>query len=108
MTDKESKELNERLALRCRFISYDNYWAFPDATTHDNLPSFTTDPAACLKWIMPVLREAGLYEVCFKYKGDSIECYLGIGNLPVMFKSIAETESLAFCLAADKFLSEVK
>jgi hypothetical protein len=109
MTDKE---LNERLALKVGFkdksTSLLTIWELPHKSWVSDLPDFTHDFNACLKWIVPVLRERGLYEIQFKYiLGGDIDCYLFPLNLKWV-NAHAKTESLAFCLAADKFLSEVK
>ena len=61
---------------------------------------------ACLKWIVPILRERGVYTVLFDYITKPIHCSI-LGDGKVCVES-AETESRAFCLAALKYFEEEK
>jgi heterodisulfide reductase subunit C len=71
-------------------------------------PDFTTDFNACLKWIMPVLREQGIEVVSYFYDSTPlIACDLcPCGASYSTIEGHGSTESFAFCMAADKFLKE--
>lgn len=123
MTETD-KELNERLL---KAVFPDAIDIFPGAFELSSktlvllkdkplieLRPFTVSMDSCLKWIAPVLRERGINHIEFGYgtgvNANNISCFI---NKPPQFDSTkihgnAETEPLAFCLAADKFLSEEK
>jgi hypothetical protein len=116
MTDEE---LNKNLATKCGFrdsgkvygISpLDKHlkpvWIHPDGEEFvGTFPSFTITPAACLKYIMPVLKEQGLHAVMFFWHNGQAYCALN-PLTPDRIERLAETETLAFCRAAWEFLKD--
>jgi hypothetical protein len=115
MTETELKKLNERLLKACGFTHRKHpqgnwhMWYTPDGKFFGNIPpNLTTDHNACFKWIVPVLKEKGITLINFGL-GDQRGCFLHrYGEFHPCSIVWAKTESLAFCLAADKFLSEEK
>jgi hypothetical protein len=117
MTETELKELNERLL---KAVFPDAIDIFPGAFELSGktlvqlkdeplieLRLFTVSMDSCLEWIVPVLKERGIFEIEFNYDGE-LNCTLTRLMMPMLFKATATTETVAFCLAADKFLSERK
>jgi hypothetical protein len=114
MTDTELKELNEKLALAVGFKpTADPRWIkAPDnyEIKACDVPDFPCDMNACIQWIKPVLKERGISRIVFAYQ-YGIWCELEATNKSGSWLAEikqAETESIAFCLAALKFLSEGK
>jgi hypothetical protein len=123
MTEQELKELNERLAINVLNIKKIHYeeWdidkQFPmyipsgkPWRTHQidarPIPNFTSSMDTCIKWIVPILKQDGVFTILFDYITNGVHCSL-LGDEKVSVE-IGETESLAFCLAAIKYFSEVK
>jgi hypothetical protein len=114
MTDTE---LNERLALKAGYkqLAFNNdptqpskLWRSPD-NNYIFCPDYTHDLNACMRDITPLLIERGISKIIFIYKNDITWCEFEKTNKErswVAEIEAAETEALAFCEAAWKFLSE--
>lgn len=116
MTDTE---LNERLLKKIGFTATERrdgvclwtepngkYWSLlSNADGSGNIPDLPNDLAACFKWLVPELRKRGCEVVSFYYNLKNIDCDLSpAGSSCATIEASAETESMALCLAADKFL----
>ena len=93
---------NEEMALACDF------WHYPN--TLDNITSVCPDSLhsmdACIKGIIPKLREHKLENIVFGYHGDYITCDMELNEAPFDLHGKGKTESESFCAALSKLVEE--
>lgn len=112
MTPQEAKELNERMLKKIGFtfcvLDGVRLWSEPNEKCYcwrDDKFDLLHDLNACVKWLVPVLRKQGCEVVSFFYNLKNIDCDLTPANhATATIEASADTESMALCLAADKFL----
>lgn len=110
MTPQEVKELNERLLKKIGFKRLsDGYvlWYYNDKFYGRKAPNLPNDIAACFKWLVPELGKRRCEVVSFYYNRKNIDCDLSpAGSSCATIEASADTESMALCLAADRFIKE--
>jgi hypothetical protein len=108
MTDQE---LNERLAKAVGFekrkVDWSGFlrWYSPDGELYDaglTIPNFTISMDACLKWIVPSIKF--VFDL-HRLNTGQWECRIVTSTMGG-YEAVADTMSLAFCLAADKYFKE--
>lgn len=111
MTNNEEIELNERLLRKLGFtdvvLADVRLWSHPQEKCYcwrDENLRLTDNIANCFKWIIPELRKHGCEVVSFYYAKNGINCDLAPDRNGLTIESSANTEAMALCLAADKFL----
>ncbi|MFA5252742.1 MAG: hypothetical protein WC454_09195, partial [Phycisphaerae bacterium] len=83
-------------------------WLNPDKEDVP-LPNFPNDMNAFGKWVMPVLIAKGIEVISSFYEKNSIACDLApCGSAGATVEAHGKTEAEARCLAALKYLREVK
>jgi hypothetical protein len=107
-------DLNEKLAILAGYKQLalnstpyipSKLWNAPDGQQGVFCPDYTHDLTACFRDIKPLLIERGVLSIGFNCDGK-LSCTLTRLMIPMLFTATAETEALAFCEAAIKFLSE--
>jgi hypothetical protein len=101
-------DLNEKLAILAGYKQVTGEcckaWESPQGKW-SRCPDYTHDLTACFRDIKPLLIERGVLSIGFNCDGK-LSCTLTRLMIPMLFTATAETEALAFCEAAIKFLSE--
>lgn len=117
MTPQEVRELNESLLKKIGFECHGSMgdreqrvftWIDPNGYPITGPIDLVHNIAACFKWLVPELRKRRCEVVSFYYNLKNIDCDLSpAGSSCATIEASADTESMALCLAADKYFSEV-
>lgn len=108
MTDAQINEtLAKAVGITPKRINNCLRWVYPDGTHGSAKPDFHNDFNACLKWIVPEIKD--LWKIEFVYLVGNTICNLIFDNREYsgVVNGITNVESRAFCLAAIKYF-EVK